>query len=181
MPGPERLATEGVLMGAVPIVSSRWVGASAVDYPGVRRVDHFNSTDISQVLAEVAGNYQNELKSAQKSAESQSQSQSKKGHFHSQNGPFSSLNEPFSSQNGLFFAYAVSLWRKVQDTADLLLGSSRLHFVIAARDLQEEYVGAFQLLALLFLHPLSSVDLYVPDVHWFMRHHYPLFEALQLA
>lgn len=38
MPGPERLAGEGVLMGAIPIVSNRWNGASEVDFPGVRKV-----------------------------------------------------------------------------------------------------------------------------------------------
>ena len=38
LPGPERLAGEAVLMGAVPIVSHRWNGASEVDFPGLIKV-----------------------------------------------------------------------------------------------------------------------------------------------
>ena len=34
MPGPERLAGEAVLVGAVPVISSRWNGASPVDFQG---------------------------------------------------------------------------------------------------------------------------------------------------
>ena len=38
LPGPERLAGEGLLMGAIPIVSNRWNGASRVDFPHIRKV-----------------------------------------------------------------------------------------------------------------------------------------------
>ena len=34
MPGPERISGEGVLVGAIPIVSDRWNGASRVDFQG---------------------------------------------------------------------------------------------------------------------------------------------------
>ena len=40
MPGPERLSGECALSGGVAIVSNRWNGASAVDFPGLIRVDH---------------------------------------------------------------------------------------------------------------------------------------------
>jgi hypothetical protein len=64
MPGPERLSTECILLGCVPIVSSRWVGASRVDFPGIRRVDHHNASDIEAALAHVAAHYEEELHSA---------------------------------------------------------------------------------------------------------------------
>jgi hypothetical protein len=40
MPGPERLAGEGILLGAIPIVSNRWNGASKVDFPKIMKVFH---------------------------------------------------------------------------------------------------------------------------------------------
>jgi hypothetical protein len=61
MPGPERLSGEGVLSGAVPVISSRWNGASDVDFPGIQRVDHQNSSQISEVLADIATNYEQKL------------------------------------------------------------------------------------------------------------------------
>jgi hypothetical protein len=38
MPGPERLAGEGIMMGAIPVISSRWNGASQIDFPGIHKV-----------------------------------------------------------------------------------------------------------------------------------------------
>jgi hypothetical protein len=38
LPGPERLAGEGMLMGAIPIISNRWNGISEVDFPSIRKV-----------------------------------------------------------------------------------------------------------------------------------------------
>jgi hypothetical protein len=38
LPGPERLAGEGLLLGSIPIVSNRWNGASAVDFPAITKV-----------------------------------------------------------------------------------------------------------------------------------------------
>ena len=135
-------------MGAIPIISSRWVGASQVDFPGVRRVDHTNGTEISAVIAEVARNYEQELQSL---------------------------------QNGRFFNYALSMWGKVRDTADVMIGASYMHFLLHARTLEEEYTASFQMLALLYVYPLCSIDLYVQDVIWFIRHHYAFFELLQHA
>lgn len=38
LPGPERLAGEGILMGAIPIISNRWNGISEVDFPSIHKV-----------------------------------------------------------------------------------------------------------------------------------------------
>jgi hypothetical protein len=62
IPGPERLMGEGVLNGAIPIASSRWNGASAVDFPGVIRVDTQNATDISKAIASAVREYPLRLK-----------------------------------------------------------------------------------------------------------------------
>jgi len=67
MPGPERLAGEGVLLGAIPIVSNRWNGASEVDFPGIRKVDHLNGTEITEAIYDVATNYHNEIRSSRNS------------------------------------------------------------------------------------------------------------------
>ena len=40
-----------MLAGAIPIVSSRWNGASEVDFPGVIKVDHQNATAVSAAIA----------------------------------------------------------------------------------------------------------------------------------
>jgi hypothetical protein len=148
MPGPERISTECILLGCIPIVSSRWVGASRVDFPGIRRVDHHNASDIEAALAHVAAHYEEELHSA---------------------------------GNRQFFQYALSMWGRVHHTADVVFGSSYLHFVLVARTLNEEYTVLFQLLTLLYLFPLCAVDIYVSDVLWFMRHHYAAVEVLQQA
>ena len=34
MPGPERISGEGALVGAIPVISNRWNGASTVDFHG---------------------------------------------------------------------------------------------------------------------------------------------------
>lgn len=148
MPGPERLSTECILLGCIPIISSRWVGASRVDFPGVRRVDHQNVTDIEVALAAVAANFEEELQ---------------------------------SEGNRKFYKYAMSMWQRVHHSADVVFGSSYVHFVLAPRTLQEEHVVAFQLLSLLYLYPLCSVDVFVVDVLWFIRHHYAFVKLLQSA
>lgn len=57
MPGPERLSTEAVLMGAIPLISNRWNGASDVDFPGVVRVDQQNSSSLTLAIAHVLRHY----------------------------------------------------------------------------------------------------------------------------
>jgi hypothetical protein len=54
-----------------------------------------------------------------------------------------------------FQAYILSMWRRIHHTADIFAGSSLLHFVLVARSLEEEVAATFQILALLYLHPLA--------------------------
>lgn len=61
-------AIEGILFGAIPIISNRWVGSSGVDYTGVLRVDAQNGSHISEVLARVAMDYETELQSLHNAA-----------------------------------------------------------------------------------------------------------------
>jgi hypothetical protein len=61
LPGPERLAGEGILMGAIPIIAKRWNGVSEVDFPAIHKVDPFNSREVSDAIADVARNYITEL------------------------------------------------------------------------------------------------------------------------
>jgi hypothetical protein len=147
MPGAERLAMEGALFGCVPIISSRWVGASRVDYPGVRRVDHQNATDIAAALAHVAANYEKELQSKERT--------------------------------GLFLSHVLSMWQKTFNSVERVVSSTYIHFLLHARTLEEEYTATFQILAILYVYPMASIDLYVPDPLWFMRHHYPFLRLLQ--
>jgi len=141
-------AIEGILFGAIPIISNRWVGSSGVDYTGVRRVDAQNGSHISEVLDLVARNYEAELQSV---------------------------------HNAAFFHQTMRMWDRMLRSTDVVIGSSHLHFVLYARSLDEEDKLLLQVLALLYLYPLSSVDVYVVDVTWFVRQHYGLFKTLQRA
>ena len=62
------------------------------------------------------------------------------------------------------FHMASPMLQRVHHTTDVLFASSHLHFVLRAPTLAQEHLANFQILALLYLFPLSSVDLYVPDV-----------------
>ena len=57
LPGAERLSGEGALLGAIPIISSRWNGASGEDFPGVLRVDMHNGTAITEMINYALTNY----------------------------------------------------------------------------------------------------------------------------
>ena len=149
MPGSERLSEEGLLMGAVPIISSRWVGASRIDFPGLHRVDHSNMSQISETIAHVARNYESELRAA---------------------------------QNTEYLAYRLSsMLLRDRDTVDAMFASSYIHFLLSAHNLQDEYLATLQMLGLIYLFPLATIDIYVADVLWFMRHHYGFFSMLRQA
>ena len=45
-------------MGAIPIISKYWNGASPVDFPGVLRVDPGNASDIEHTLSYALANYE---------------------------------------------------------------------------------------------------------------------------
>eukprot|EP01031_Cornospumella_fuschlensis_P034589 gene34589-41885_t len=72
-----------------------------------------------------------------------------------------------------------SMWKKLADTANVVFSSSHLHFILSASTLHEEYIVNFQLLALIYLFPLCSVDVYVLDLGWYLRHHYVLVDLLR--
>jgi len=141
-------AIEGILFGAIPIISNRWVGSSDVDYAGVHRVDAQNGSHISEVLDRVARDYETELQSL---------------------------------SNAAFFHQTQRMWDRMLRSTDVVIGSSHLHFVLYARSLDEEDKLLLQVLVLLYHYPLCSLDAYVVDVMWFVRHHYGLFKTLQHA
>jgi hypothetical protein len=148
MPGPERLAGEGILMGAIPIVSSRWNGASYVDFPGILKVDHQNQSDIEYKVKYAIENYHKLIT---------------------------------DENNIVFYSYIKSMWKRITDTADVVFASSRIHFVVFVRNLEDEHKATLQCLALLYLFPLASIDVYVIDIYWFMRHHYKFYTILKNA
>lgn len=153
MPGPERLAGEGVMMGAVPLLSNRWNGASRVDFPGIRKVDHQNAAEVAEAIADVVSNYEEIISSSYKAEYSPA----------------------------IFLAYITSMWRRAGHTIDTYFGSSFLHFILTPKTLAEEMLGNFHILTILSMFPLASVDLYVRDPLWYIRHHYRFFTILKDA
>ncbi len=93
LPGPERISSEGILMGAIPLLSDRWAGSSDYDFPvsrKINKVDHLNETAVYEKLQYIADNYENELSQ--------------------------------SLHNSIFFSYILSLFRRSHNTADVILG-----------------------------------------------------------
>lgn len=146
MPGLERISGEAILMGTIPIVSYHWNGISEQDFPGIRKVDHRNSTDISTTIDYVLRNYDKEIASV------------------------STLR---------YFESIVNSWQRYSYTTDLVFSSSNYHFVLHGNNLQEENTVVLVLITVLFMFPLASIDIYVNDVIWFIRHHYWLIDLLQ--
>ena len=62
----------------------------------------------------------------------------------------------------------------------LCIGSSYLHFIIAATTLEEEYLSNLQIISILHLFPTASIDLYVHDIIWYIRHHYSFFSTMKV-
>jgi hypothetical protein len=148
LPGPERLSGEGILMGAIPIISNRWNGASYNDFPMIRKVDHQNITDINFAINEIAYNYNSSLE---------------------------------LQGNAEFYRYILSMKRKVLHTSNIIISSSHLHFILHASTLSQEHIVCFQILTILYLYPLASIDIFVIDVKWFYRHHYSFITILKNA
>lgn len=150
LPGPERLASEAILFGALPLVSNRWNGASQIDYPHLLRVDTLNGSDVTHRLQQAVDHYEHYLKEA-----------------------------------AAFHKYIASMPVRNIKTLDAYFSSASLHFVLDAREsergrtlLSTETAIIFQVLGLLYLHPLSSIDILVRDVRWFVRHHYVFVDLL---
>ena len=70
-----------------------------------------------------------------------------------------------------------------------MFSSSNFHFILICSEyesssgsvVEEETSANMQLLALLFMYPMASVDLYVHDVVWYIRHHYPFYLMLKAS
>ena len=146
LPGPERLSGEGALFGAIPIISSRWNGASEIDFPGVLRVDALNGTAISEMIAHAFSNYDDIIK---------------------------------SKRNSEFVSYIMSLDDRLQNTLNVVTKSSSMHFLLKPMNLEEEKNAVYLVMAISYLFPLASINVYVKDVMWFLRQHYPLLNILK--
>ena len=60
-----------------------------------------------------------------------------------------------------------------------MIGSSQLHFILIANTLEEEYIMNLKILCLLYLYPMISIDMYVTDTQWYIRHHYAFYSLLK--
>ena len=114
-------------------------------------MDHQNATDISTAIVDTILNY---------------------------DAMIQSLHRPKHSPS-VFMAYVLSLWRRAHFTVDTYFGSSFVHFVLAPATLQQEMLANFQVLAILHLFPLASIDIYVVDPLWYIRHHYEFYSLLK--
>ncbi len=71
----------------------------------------------------------------------------------------------------------------------MIAGSSHFHFVLipplkagsVSSALEDEIAINFQALCILFLFPMASIDIYVSDVIWYVRHHYNFFQILKVS
>lgn len=134
-------------------VMYRWNGASDIDFPRVRKVDHNNASAISQAIIDTIANYERIIQS---------------------------LYEPRRSPT-IFLSYILSMWRRSHYTVDAFFGSSSLHYILSPSSLAFEVVANFKILTILMMFPLASIDLYVQDPLWYIRHHYKFFTMLKTA
>jgi hypothetical protein len=77
-----------------------------------------------------------------------------------------------------FYEYIVTLAEASHNTVETIVYSASFHFVLYALSLEEEEELAFQVLSLIYIYPMASFDIYVKDVSWFVRHHYPFIVLL---
>lgn len=164
MPGPERISSEGILFGAIPVVSHRWNGASDIDFPTKYKINVFNftlqipedtsvpasevkylNTEIYELIEKITQNYEQEI-------------QDPKHYSH--------------------FQYILSMEKRLEKTIDYFFGSSKLHIVLVANTLEEETLAIFQILGLIYYYPMISIDLIVTDKLWFMKHHYVFIDLM---
>lgn len=76
LPGPERLSSEAILSGTIPVQSNQWTGSSEIDFPlssvaednswqiHTNKVDNLNGSDITSKLQYIADHYTEELQHA---------------------------------------------------------------------------------------------------------------------
>jgi hypothetical protein len=179
MPGPERLSSEGILYGAIPIISNRWNGASGIDFPVKHKINLFNLTKslfplastfttdrIGTTIEDTLGEdrrlvYVNSEISLLIQTILENYDEEIKDYKHYQ-----------------FLQYILSMEKRLSNTVDVFFGSSKITVVIVARSLEEEYCSIFQILGLIFVYPMVTIDLIVRDKVWFMRHHYLFIDLL---
>lgn len=183
-PGAERLVAEGVLMGAIPIISNRWNAVSDVDYPSVLRVDPSNATEIGNAISLAVRRYDemvrflaNPVPTTTTVNDIPDTTSNDTKELRVEDEELVQLADGMTA----FYGYTLSLWRKAHFTADVIFSSSNLHFILRADSLQDEHACNLQILALVYLFPLASVDLYVQDRLWYIRHHYSFFTAMKEA
>lgn len=116
-------------------------------------MDHQNASEIAETILDVITNYEFIIQSQYNSAHSPS----------------------------VFLSYITSMWRRSHFTLDVFAGSSLLHFILAPSTLEQEMIVNFQVLAILYLFPLASIDIYVVDPLWYIRHHYKFYSMLKTA
>lgn len=196
MPGPERISSEAILFGAIPIVAERWNGASDVDFPGLLRVDALNGSDITAKLRFVVDHYEELLSQAVpvSATMTTTTTPSSKGQTDSSSSGRDSDSDSDRDRGGgvvdvrRFWQYIVSMPARARRTVDWYFSSMYVHFVLdttptatTATAVAHETAAVFQTIALLYLFPLASVDLVVADAPWFCRHHYVFLDYLRQA
>lgn len=131
LPGPERISSEGILFGVLPLLSNRWTGASHIDFPvnaTLNKANHLDATEITNKLQYLVDNYESLLVE--------------------------------NIENSRFFNYIVSMWRRHHHTMDIMIGSSHFHFIIisASSTVEDEIRSNYQILSILFLFPMARYD-----------------------
>ena len=128
LPGPERISSEGILLGVLPLLSNRWTGASHIDFPintTINKVNHLNTEEISNKLQYLVDHYETLLVD--------------------------------TIQNNKFYNYILSMWRRHHNTMDIMIGSSNLHFILMSNsdNAHDEMICNYQILSILFLYPMA--------------------------
>jgi type III secretory pathway component EscR len=179
MPGPERISSEGILFGAIPIISNLWNGASGIDFPVKHKINLFNLT---KSLLPVTSTF-----TTDPIGTALEETMGEDRRLVSVNSEISFLiqtilenydEEIKEYKHYQFLQYILSMEKRLSNTADVFFGSSKITVVIIARTLEEEYCSIFQILGLIFVYPMVTIDLIVRDKVWFMRHHYLFVDLL---
>jgi hypothetical protein len=199
MPGPERIASEGILFGVIPILSNRWNGISSVDFPIKYKIDLFNFSkeqilfdflspsidfpstttekkkvalvnhQLTEMIQHILDNYNEEIKEF---------TSSHPFSFGTDSPSSSSASSSSLLSHSTYFSYILSMDQRLINTANLFFSSSKLSITLVATSLKEEYLTIFQILSLLHFYPLCSIDLFVLDFVWFMKHHYSFIDLM---
>jgi hypothetical protein len=190
MPGPERIASEGILFGVIPILSNRWNGISDVDFPIKYKIDLFKFSK-EQILSDFLSPSASEKKTVLVNHQLTEMIGNILNNYNEEvnelfyPSSFSSVpatnSSPSSSKllsHSTYFSYILSMNRRLANTANFFFSSSKLSITLIATSLKEEYLAIFQILSLFYFYPLCSIDLFVADSVWFMKHHYSFIDVM---